>query len=123
MFSLDELRRKIGRCVAGALSVSDFEDWFSIESWNVHQWGSADEIDLVFSIEALFSRHHFESLEETELRMELAKSIRPFAQSARRVSAPLVEFVRLKPGRQPYHQSSSTLDRFYRLDSPTAIAR
>ena len=97
MFNLDQLRQQIDRYLAGDLSLSELEDWFSIESWNVHQWGSAQEIDRVFSLESLFSKYHFENLGESSLRLELAMPIGPFE-----ASIPKARLFELEYGRAPY---------------------
>jgi hypothetical protein len=99
MFSLDELRQKIDRYLDREISLSELEDWFSIESWNVHQWGSEEEIERVFSLESLFSKYHFEELGESGFRTELAKPIRPFVHRNYR------ELILLELGEPKYKSS------------------
>ena len=65
MPSLANLSEKIAACQSGEISLEDFEDWFSIATHNVFQWVSGDDIDLVASIEAVFSAYHFQNIEES----------------------------------------------------------
>ena len=84
MFSARELHSRVQACIEGRISRDEFEDWFSVESWNVHKWGSADLVDAVFAIEAAFSSRHFDRVAENQFRAELANAIRPFGEAAPR---------------------------------------
>jgi hypothetical protein len=70
-----EIRQHTLRFLEDKLSLDDFEDWLVANSWNVHQSGDPEIIDLVFEIElhlAEFSNGH---LDEEELRAALRSTI------------------------------------------------
>ena len=55
MVELNEIREKLANCLSHKLSLSDFEDWFVQNSWNVHQSNKVDLRDLVHAIELRLS--------------------------------------------------------------------
>lgn len=60
--------------------IDEFEDWFSVESWNVCNWGDANQVAAVLAVESVLSRFHFADLPQNQLKDELASAIRPLAQ-------------------------------------------
>jgi hypothetical protein len=77
------------RCGDGELSIEDFEDWFALDSWNVHQQQNKDLTDAVFRVEYLFS-----SLNDG--RLKVPEVLREFAALAAAVKSLPVE-----PGVRP----------------------
>lgn len=83
MMDLYELARQLRAC-AGGLSIEDFEDWFDLNSWNVHQQNDQDLTDAVFRVEALHSAYADGRLSDDDFRKELARmaaAIYPFAEN------------------------------------------
>jgi hypothetical protein len=80
MLNADQLSNKVSAYVAGQISLYEFEEWFRDESEDVHLWGDQELNNFVFSVEALFSEYHFESLGEAGMRMKLQAEVRRFAR-------------------------------------------
>lgn len=78
MLNVKQLGAKVSDYLERRLDLEDLEDWFSVESWNVHKWGSPAVDRAVFDVEAVFSKYHFEGVSELELRHELAGTIAAF---------------------------------------------
>lgn len=78
MLSLKQLKKGISDYLNGRRDLDELEDWFSVESWNAHIWGSPALDRAVFDIEASFSKYQFEDASEEDLRQELAGTIAAF---------------------------------------------
>lgn len=70
-----QIRYQIARVLAKQLALKDFEDWFTQQSWNVHQSGDSHLQDLVGEIELRLAEYSSGHLAESDLLDEL----RPFA--------------------------------------------
>ena len=81
MLTTDQLADQIEKYRRGSLSLLAFEDWFSDQSWNIHQSNRQHDIDAVFVIEDILSRRHSDGLDEETLKQELANAVRPFVGS------------------------------------------
>jgi len=55
MITVDQIRKQLRELVANKLTLEAFEDWLSVESWNMHKDSSADAIKLVGDIELMLS--------------------------------------------------------------------
>jgi hypothetical protein len=75
MIELKELSNRLAECSAGEISIGDFEDWFVLNSWNIHQANNPELLDAVFRIEALLS-------EQLDNRIDDAALLRAFADLA-----------------------------------------
>jgi len=83
-------------CMAadGQLSISEFEDWFELNSWNVHKLLDKQLVNAVFEAEEAFSAHSDYRMSSEDLRRsfsalagkltkkDLANAIRPFESKA-----------------------------------------
>jgi hypothetical protein len=78
MLTTNQLADQIEQYRRGSLSLLAFEDWFSDQSWNIHQSNRQHDIDAVFAIEDILSRRHSDGLDEETLKQELANAVRPF---------------------------------------------
>jgi len=75
MLQPEEFENQLRRCADGQLSIEDFEEWFALSSWNVHQQRDKHLTDTVFRVEHLFS-----SLSDG--RLKLPDALREFAEAA-----------------------------------------
>ena len=81
MLDSKELADELKHCADGQLSIGDFEEWFALKSWNVHQQGNSDLTDAVFRVEYLFSALNDGHLAPPDVLREfeeVAIAIRPF---------------------------------------------
>jgi len=75
MLSLDQISKKIDDLEHDRISLDEFEDWFSVESWNVHDHGDENLSDVVFSLESVFSRYYDGKVKREKLSQELANAL------------------------------------------------
>ena len=75
MLHSKELADQLKRCADGLVSIEDVEEWFDLDSWNVHQQHNKDLTDAVFRVEYLFS-----SLNDG--RLTVPEALREFAATA-----------------------------------------
>lgn len=73
MFSVRQLSQQIAALNPNQFGA--FEDWFRAESRDAH---SDEQDQIVFAIEDVLSRYHYEQLRGEALRQELENAIRPF---------------------------------------------
>lgn len=71
MINAHEIREKLALIFRGKLSLNSFEDWFVPNSWNIHKYGSEEDVELVASIHLLFSERDDHILNEQGLRDRL----------------------------------------------------
>ena len=71
MVTENELRRQLAALINGELSLDEFEDWFTAESWNAHQDSSPAAQRLVGAIELRLDEYSNEHLSSDELNHEL----------------------------------------------------
>ena len=88
MFSLTQLADQIDRCVSGGQSLDEFEGWFSLASHRIRGWADEHLLRIADSIEQVFSRYHFEGLDDSEAIREL-RSIQLFPLFRLRITATL----------------------------------
>jgi hypothetical protein len=72
MLRSNELADRLKRCGDGQLPLEDFEDWFALNSWNVHLQQNKNLTDAVFRVEYLFSSLNDGRLKVPEVRREFA---------------------------------------------------
>lgn len=81
MFTADQLQHEIAECTGGRVSVNAFEDWFRVNSRNIHAVEDNALVDAAFSIEGLFSDRQYEDLSDDDFRSQLrdiGQALRPF---------------------------------------------
>jgi hypothetical protein len=71
MISESELRRRIAALISGDESLDDFEDWFTLASWNAHQDSSPEARRLVGWVELRLAEYSSGHLSITELLSEM----------------------------------------------------
>jgi hypothetical protein len=71
MFNRFQLAEQIGRCVSGEQSLDDFEGWFALETHRIRSRADEPLLQIVDSVEHVFSRYHFEGLVDTGAIREL----------------------------------------------------
>lgn len=76
MIEFQELSNRLADCAAERISLGQFEDWFVLNSWNIHQANDQELVDAVFRIEALLSGH-------LDNRIDSATLLRAFGNLAR----------------------------------------
>ena len=81
MSMLADLSQAVAAYRSGNKSLDEFEDWFRTSSRKMFAQGQ-QAIDICAAVEAAFSRHSFEDLDEDGLKAELAKIDIPFAPPA-----------------------------------------
>jgi hypothetical protein len=78
MVSAQELRAKIASYVSGEVSLDDLDEWFSANTWNMHQDDSdAEAQELAAKVELLLAEHSSGHLLDGELRSDLQREIQP----------------------------------------------
>jgi hypothetical protein len=68
-----ELVNELKRCAEGRLPIGDFEEWFAINSWNVHKQQDTRLTEAVFRIEELFSLLNDGHLQASDLLQRLGE--------------------------------------------------
>ena len=81
MSMLADLSQAVAAYRSGNKSLDEFEDWFRTGSRKMFAQGQ-QAIDICAAVEAAFSRHSFENLDEDGLKAELGKIDIPFAPPA-----------------------------------------
>jgi hypothetical protein len=81
MSMLADLSQAVAAYRSGNQSLDEFEDWFRTRSRKMFAEGQ-QAIDICAAVEAAFSRHSFEDLDENGLKGELGKIYIPFAPPA-----------------------------------------
>jgi hypothetical protein len=77
MFSVEQLSARVQDLTDRRLDFGAFEDWFRSASEDV-DFFQRDARDIVFAVEDVLSRYHYEGLRGDVLFRELAIAIRPF---------------------------------------------
>jgi hypothetical protein len=76
-YSLDyTIRERLATYLASEISLSEFEDWFFPETWDIDQVDNLDLLNLVYGIKLRLAEFSNGDWTETELRSRL----RPFIQ-------------------------------------------
>ena len=88
MFNLAQLADQRDRCISGAQSLDEFEGWFSLESHRIRGWADERLLRIADSIEQVFSRYHFEGLDDAGAIGEL-RSLELYPVLPLRVTATL----------------------------------
>ena len=57
MISSSQIRSKLALVIAGRIPLDEFEDWFVLNTWNVHKTGSKAAEVLTFAIQELLSEY------------------------------------------------------------------
>lgn len=78
MLSLDQLSAKTEALLRDQVSLDEFEDWFSVASWDIQRQDDRNLRDAVFAIEAVFSRYLDGNVSRAQLPREVSAAIRPF---------------------------------------------
>ena len=76
MVSELELRRELAAVLNGDVSLDDFEDWFTVASWNAHKDSSPVAQKLVGAIELRLGEYSNGHLSVVELHRELEGLLR-----------------------------------------------
>jgi hypothetical protein len=76
MLSAREFAKQLLATADGRISVAEFEEWFELNSWNIHKQLDQGLIDAVFHVEELFSAYSDRRAEESGLRRALAEIAR-----------------------------------------------
>jgi hypothetical protein len=76
MLNAQQIANKVSEYLRNILSLSNFDDWFSNNSWSVHRSENKNLIDLVFRIEESFSAYYDRRLDENLFRRQLAEIFR-----------------------------------------------
>ncbi len=76
MVSEAELRNRIGALLSGDVSLDDFEDWFTVASWNAHKDSPYSAQQLVGAVELRLGEFSSGHLSYDELQQELEALIR-----------------------------------------------
>jgi hypothetical protein len=75
---VSEIRSKIADWIQGNLSLEEFEDWFSVHTWNVYQWGSEDAVALVYQVELRLSEHSCGHLPTSQMVAEFRRFVQDY---------------------------------------------
>jgi hypothetical protein len=81
MLAANEIREHLAKYLANEVSLSEFEDWLVVHSWNVHQMDNPEAKGLVHSIELRLSEFSSGHLSESALQRELAPLAKPIRTS------------------------------------------
>ena len=81
------IREYLRRFLGGEVSLGDFEDWFVVHSWNVHQMGDPSLADLVYEIELRLAEYTNGHRTEDELRRVLVPTLNTMHASVGEVPA------------------------------------
>ena len=115
MFNVDDLAERAFDYRSGRISFDDFEDWFRVHFRGAYEHVDQQVRDVAAAVEAAFSRHYFEGIDEPDFQKELATAVRPFYQIV--VSAP----AKMIPvGAQPWYARSANVLVPVRLEAPAA---
>jgi hypothetical protein len=66
-----QIRSRLAAWIDGGISLSEFEDWFVPETWNIHQANDAEADDLVDEIELSLSEYSGGFLSQSQLKETL----------------------------------------------------
>ncbi len=86
MLTVDQISGAVADVSVGRLALDEFERWIRRESRNMHSWADGGVIDAVMSVEAVLSEWRFADMPDALAKQELANAIRPFVQTARKIS-------------------------------------
>ncbi len=68
MLNGQQLADKLRECSKGHITLDAFDDWFAVESWNIHKQPNQELTDTVYEIEGIGSDHLFNGLSEAGVR-------------------------------------------------------
>jgi hypothetical protein len=82
-YSLDyRIRERLATYLASEISLSEFEDWFFPETWDVDQIDNLDLLNLVYGIKLRLAEFSNKDWTETELRSRLRPFIERYVTNA-----------------------------------------
>jgi len=67
MITVDQIRVALERVIHSEISLDNFDEWLTRESWNMHQDSSAKAIEMIGKIELLLSDYDAESISESRV--------------------------------------------------------
>jgi hypothetical protein len=80
--SLDfSIREQLASYLANEISLSEFEDWFFSETWDIDQTNNLALINLVYGIKLRLAEFSKQDLTESELRSHLRPFIERFTET------------------------------------------
>src|SRR4029077_3741920 len=71
MVSSSQIRDSISLLLAGRIDLDAFEDWFVLNTWNIHLSGSASAEALTFAVEESLSEYSSEHISLVQFLQEL----------------------------------------------------
>ena len=71
MISSSQIRNELAIALAGVIPLHEFEDWFVLNTWNIHKGGSRAAEILTFAIQEALSEYTSGHVSESQLRQEL----------------------------------------------------
>lgn len=71
-----EILRQLSRLLANDLSMSDFQTWFTRETWDIHKRNEPRAEDLTYTLQLLFAEFSSGHLPYNELLLELTPLLR-----------------------------------------------
>src|SRR5579864_5090324 len=76
MLTAQELAQHLLASAAGRIPIEEFEEWFDLNSWNIHKQRDQGLIDAVFHVEESFSSYADGRIDESALRRSFEKIAR-----------------------------------------------
>ena len=73
-----QIRSRLADWIDGKISLSEFEDWFVPETWNIHKANDAEAEDVADEIELSLSEYSGGHLTLEQLKESLKELARPF---------------------------------------------
>ena len=67
----DEIRERLRRYLTGEIALQEFEDWFTANTWNIHQVGDPATMDLAYEIDLRLPEHTNGDGTEDDLKLVL----------------------------------------------------
>lgn len=71
-----EILRQLSRLLANDLSMSDFQTWFTRETWDIHKRNEPRAEDLTYTLQLLFAEFTSGHLPYSELLQEITSLLR-----------------------------------------------
>lgn len=76
MITTSQIRDKVNSYLRREISMSEFEDWLSMETWNMHADSTEEAVTLVFAVEICLAENGTENFDEEKVREALRKTIK-----------------------------------------------
>jgi hypothetical protein len=71
MVSYSQISEELARYLNGRIDLDSFEDWFVVNSWNIHMANDPSAESLVFAVEESLAEYSSGHLTESQLKIEL----------------------------------------------------